>query len=125
METQLFTEWGKDANPRQNPSQPLHWGSHVTCPCNGFGAWGLGASGSLVKAELPGHVARHSQVTGFKDAMGSAVVFDVLWREALEVFKASLGRGPKADSLTGNPGDSALGAGRQAPGEVGSRAFGD
>lgn len=86
---------------------------------------GVGASGSLVKAELPGHVAGHSQVTGFKDAMGSAVVFDVLWREALEMFKASLRRGPKADSLTENPGDSAFGAGRQAPGEVGSRAFGD
>lgn len=81
VEKQLFTEWGEGANPRQNPSRALHCGSHITCPCSGFGVWSLGASGSLVKGELPGHRDGHSQVTGLKDAMGNAVVFDVLWSE--------------------------------------------
>lgn len=62
--------------------------------------------------------AGHSQVTGFKDAVGSAMVFDVPWREALEAFKVSPWREPKADSQVGNWGDSALGAERrQASGE--------
>lgn len=41
---------------------------------------GMG-SGSLVKAKLPGHGGRHSQLTGLKDTVRNAVGFGVLWSE--------------------------------------------
>lgn len=113
-ETQLFTDWGKGANPRHNASQPLCLGV-ISLPSQWI--WGTGSGGRQVMSYRC-REAGHSQVTGFKDAVGSAMVFDVPWREALEAFKVSPWREPKADSQVGNWGDSALGAERrQASGE--------